>query len=205
MTAGTYMMRGVREFALAIVLLVAVLTGAAAQAQSAGTLNNQQIEQMVAPIALYPDALVSQVLMAATYPLEVVDAARWAKENPKVTGQALEDAMQKQPWDPSVKALTAVPQTLAMMNDQLKWTQDLGDAFLAQQSDVLDAVQRLRARADAAGNLKTTPQQKVVRTNRPAGSPAGAPAQAYVIEFGEPGRILRADLRSRARVRRMAL
>ena len=137
---------------------------------------------MVAPIALYPDELLSQVLMAATYPLEVVEAARWSKENPKVTGQALEDAMQKQPWDPSVKALAAVPQTLAMMNDQLKWTQDLGDAFLAQQADVLDAVQRLRARADAAGNLKTTPQQKVTRTNRPAGSPAGAPAQAYMIE-----------------------
>ena len=113
--------------------------------------------------------------------------------------------MQKQPWDPSVKALTAVPQTLAMMNDQLKWTQDLGDAFLAQQADVFDAVQRLRARADAAGNLKTTPQQKVVRTNRPAGSPASAPAQAYVDRAGEPERILRADLRSGRRLRRVAV
>ena len=78
-----------------------------------------------------------------------------------MTGKELEDAMQKQEWDPSVKALTAVPQTLAMMNDQLSWMQDLGDAFLAQQTDVLDAVQRLRGRADAAGNLKSTPQQTV--------------------------------------------
>ncbi len=157
-----------------------------AEGAGGGTLNNQQIEQLVAPIALYPDSLISQILMASTYPLEVVEAARWSRENANVTGQALEDAMQKQEWDPSVKALTAVPQTLAMMNDQLKWTQDLGDAFLAQQTDILDAVQRLRARADASGNLKTTPQQKVMRTSRPAGSPSSAPAQAYVIESASP-------------------
>ena len=121
--------------------------------------------------------------MASTYPLEVVEAARWSRDNSKMTGKALEDAMQKQAWDPSVKALTAVPETLQMMNDQLKWTQDLGDAFLAQQSDVLDAVQRLRARADAAGNLKSTSQQTVRRVNRPANVSAasGAPATAYEI------------------------
>ena len=189
MTASTDMMGGLRKLALAIALLIAGLPGETARAEQAAagtTLNNQQLEQMVAPIALYPDELVSQILMAATYPLEVVEAARWSKENSKLTGQALEDAMQKQSWDPSVKALTAVPQTLAMMNDQLKWTQDLGDAFLAQQNDVLDAVQRLRARADAAGNLKSTPQQTVTRTTRPAGSPASAPAQAYVIQPANP-------------------
>ncbi len=175
------------------VLLLALLffglnSGAVRAEEAAGTFNNQQLEQMVAPIALFPDTLISQILMAATYPLEVVEAARWSKENPKVTGQALEDAMQKQPWDSSVKALTAVPQTLAMMNDQLKWTQDLGDAFLAQQSDVLDAVQRLRARADAAGNLRSTPQQTVTRTNRPANVSAssGAPATAFAIESANP-------------------
>jgi hypothetical protein len=189
MTTSTDMMGSLRKLALAVAMVIAGLPGDAAraeQAAAAATLNNQQIEQMVAPIALYPDELVSQVLMAATYPLEVVEAARWVKENPKVAGQALQDAMQKQSWDPSVKALTAVPETLAMMNDQLKWTQDLGDAFLAQQTDVLDAVQRLRARADAAGNLKSTPQQTVTRTSRPAGSPAGAPAQAYVIQPTNP-------------------
>ena len=95
--------------------------------------------------------------------------------------------MQKQPWDPSVKASTAVPQTLAMMNDQIKWTQNLGEAFLAQQSEVLDAVQRLRARAEAAGNLKSTPQQKVTRVNRPARVAAsGAPATAYTIVPANP-------------------
>src|SRR6187401_1053397 len=110
------------KIGLALVLLLAGLNGGPLRAEEAGTLNTQQIEQLVAPIALYPDDLLSQVLMASTYPLEVVEAARWSRENPKVTGQALQDAMQKQSWDPSVKALTAVPQTLAMMNDQLKWT-----------------------------------------------------------------------------------
>jgi hypothetical protein len=148
-----------------------------------------QLEQLVAPIALYPDALLSQVLMASTYPLEVVAAARWSQANPGVTGKALEDAMQKQPWDPSVKALTAVPQTLQMMNDKLDWTQELGDAFLAQQTDVLNAVQLLRQRADNAGNLKTTEQQKVTKTAAPPGTaqlPSGAPANVYTIEPANP-------------------
>jgi hypothetical protein len=143
-----------------------------------------QLEQLVAPIALYPDALLSQVLMASTYPLEVVAAARWVQANPGVTGKALEDAMQKQSWDPSVKALTAVPQTLQMMNDKLDWTRNLGDAFLAQQANVLDAVQRLRQRADDAGNLKTTEQQRVVKTAAPAGG--APPATVYTIESVNP-------------------
>jgi hypothetical protein len=173
---------------MSLVMLIAMLFVASpvrAQQQGAAAtlLTSPQIEQLVAPIALYPDALLSQVLMASTYPLEVVEAARWSRDNPNVTGQALEDAMQKQSWDPSVKALTAAPQTLQMMNDQIKWTQTLGDAFLAQQNDVLDAVQRLRARADASGNLKSTSQQTVKRVNRPANVSAasGAPATAYEI------------------------
>ncbi len=150
-----------------------------------------QLEQLVAPIALYPDALLSQVLMASTYPLEVVAAARWSQTNPGIQGKALEDAMQKQSWDPSVKALTAVPQTLQMMNDKLDWTRDLGDAFLAQQADVLDAVQRLRQRADNAGNLKTTEQQKVIKSEAPAdtatqSSSSGGPIYAYAIESTNP-------------------
>jgi hypothetical protein len=192
MAARTHTIGALRNLALGLALLFAGIGGAAAQQQkqqpSPDTLSNQQIEQLVAPIALFPDTLLSQVLMASTYPLEVVEAARWVKENPKVTGQALQDAMLKQPWDPSVKALTAVPQTLAMMNDQLSWTQNLGDAFLAQQAEVLDAVQRLRARADAAGNLKSSPQQTVTRTNRPANVSAasGAPATAYTIVSANP-------------------
>src|SRR5262245_28467203 len=175
--------------AMLLIIGIGIGSNPAARAEGAGTLSNEQIEQLVAPIALYPDDLLAQVLMASTYPLEVVEAARWVKENPGVTGPALETAMQKQSWDPSVKALTAVPQTLTMMSDQIKWTQNLGDAFLAQQNDVFDAVQSLRARADAAGNLKTTPQQTITRVNRPAGSPSGAPATAYTIVSASPEQV----------------
>jgi hypothetical protein len=174
---------------LLAMIIVTGLNAGPARAESADTppLTAAQLEQLVAPIALYPDALMAQVLMAATYPLEVVEAARWSKDNPAVKGQALEDVMQKQSWDPSVKALTAVPQTLAMMNDKLDWTQQLGDVFLAQQQDLLDAVQRLRARADAAGNLKTTPQQKVAKVAAPPASGAGPAQTVYTIEPATPG------------------
>jgi hypothetical protein len=121
----------------------------------------EQLEQLVAPIALYPDALVAQVLMACTYPLEVVSAARWRKANPGLKEKALEDALQKKPWDPSVKSLAVFPQVLAMLDEKLDLTQKLGDAFLAQQKDVLAAVQRLRVRADQAGNLKSSKEQTV--------------------------------------------
>ena len=122
----------------------------------------EEIDQLVAPIALYPDPLLAQIFMASTYPLEIVQAARWSKDNPNLKDKALEDALQQQSWDPSVKSLTAFPQVLVMMNEQLDWTQKLGDAFLAQQKDVMAGVQRLRAKANAEGNLKTTPEQKVV-------------------------------------------
>jgi uncharacterized membrane protein YgcG len=121
----------------------------------------EELEQLVAPIALYPDALVAQILMASTYPLEIVQAARWSKANPDVKEKALEDAMQKQPWDPSVKSLTAFPQVLTMLNEKLDMTQRLGDAFLGQQKDVMAAIQRLRAKAQAAGNLNSGKEQKV--------------------------------------------
>lgn len=124
-------------------------------------LKDEQLEQLVAPIALYPDALLAQVMMAATYPLEIVQAARWARSNPGKTGKALEDALQRESWDPSVKSLAAVPQILRMMDEKLDWTQQLGDAFLAQREDVMNAVQRLRAKAAASGQLKTTKQQQV--------------------------------------------
>ena len=122
----------------------------------------EELEQIVAPIALYPDDLLSQVFMASTYPLEVVQAARWAKANKALKGDQLAAALEKQPWDPSVKSLVNFPQTLDMMDQKLDWTQKLGDAFLAQQKDVMDAVQRLRAKAKDSGNLKTTAEQKVV-------------------------------------------
>jgi len=128
----------------------------------------EQIDQLVAPIALYPDPLLAQVLMASTYPLEIVEAARWVKDNPNVKEDQLSDAMQKQSWDPSVKSLTAFPQVLDMMNTKLDWTQQLGDAFLAQQADVMEAVQRLRAKAKAEGNLETTKEQTVTVEQQPA-------------------------------------
>ncbi|MDS4050869.1 DUF3300 domain-containing protein [Accumulibacter sp.] len=157
----------------------AVAAAEGAASRSASTFSQQDLDRLLAPIALYPDPLLAQILMASTYPLEVVEAARWVKANPKVTGSALETAMSKQSWDPAVKALTAVPQVLQQMNDNLDWMQKLGDAFLAQQQEVMSTVQSLRARADAAGNLKTTEQQVV--TTRAQGS-----EKIYVIESPKP-------------------
>jgi len=171
------LIRGLRSFSrFALYLLLSAVLAAPVQAEQSSTaaLTNAQLEQLVAPIALHPDPLLSQMLMASTYPTEVVQAARWARENSGVTGQALQDAMLKQTWDPSVKALTAVPQTLQMMSDKLDWTQRLGDAFLGQQADLLAAVQRLRHRAEAAGHLKTSEQQTVNKVKPPAGSGASS-------------------------------
>jgi len=148
-------------------------------APAAQSFRNEELEQLAAPIALYPDALVAQILMASTYPLEVVEAARWSKANPKVKDKALEDAMQQQRWDPSVKSLTAFPQVLAMMDQKLDWTQKLGDAFLAQQKELMAAVQRLRAKAQAAGNLKSGKEQ-TVKVEQQDGS------TVYVIEPANP-------------------
>src|SRR5690349_17503937 len=116
---------------------------------------------LVAPIALYPDTLLANVLMAATYPLEVVRAERWLKDNSKMKGDALKAAAEQQSWDSSVKALIATPSVLEMMNEQLDWTQKLGEAFLAQQQDVMDAVQRLRTKAYDRKKLVTTKEQVV--------------------------------------------
>jgi Protein of unknown function (DUF3300) len=146
-----------------MLLMLLIYTTAVAQYSAQDTLfKPEEVEQLVAPIALYPDALLAQVLMASTYPLEIVSAARWVKANPKLKEQALEDALQRESWDPSVKSVAAFPQVLTMMNDKLDWTQKLGDAFLAQQKDVMDAVQRLRGKAQAEGTLKTTQEQKVI-------------------------------------------
>jgi hypothetical protein len=163
-------------------------SAAAAQAQASTEqqLPEGQLEQLVAPIALYPDPLLSQILMASTYPPEVVEAARWSQDNSMVKGHALQDAMQGQSWDPSVKALTAVPQTLLMMSDKLDWTQQLGDAFLAQQQGVLAAVQSLRAEAQATGNLQSTPQQVVTLAPAPADVAVSGMGQAITIEPVNP-------------------
>jgi hypothetical protein len=120
-----------------------------------------QLDNLVAPIALYPDPLLGQMLVASTYPLEIVEASQWLQRNRNLSGQALVDAARQQPWDPSVQALVAVPDALAILNQDIRWTTDLGNAFLAQQADVMIAVQRMRARAQSNGNLSSTPQQTV--------------------------------------------
>jgi len=126
------------------------------------TFSQEQLDQLLAPVALYPDDLLAQVLMASTYPLDVVSAERWVKANPSLKDKALEDALEKQSWDPSVKSLAVFPQVLTMMSEKLDWTQQLGDAFLAQQKDVMATAQALRAKAAKEGNLKDTKEQKVV-------------------------------------------
>ena len=134
---------------------------AQASTSSAQLLKPEQLDQLVAPIALYPDTLLAEVLMASTYPLEVVEAERWAKANKALKGDKRKEAITKQSWDESVKSLAETPAVLDMMSSKLDWTQKLGDAVLAQQSDVMDAAQRLRARAQANNKLESTKEQKV--------------------------------------------
>jgi hypothetical protein len=135
------------------------------QQQPAPTLLDAgQLDQLVAPVALYADPLLAQVLMASTYPLEVVQADRFAKANKGLQGDKLDAALAKQDWDPNVKDLVSTPTVLAMMSTELEWTQSLGDAVLAQQADVMDAIQRLRSQAQANGKLETTEQQTVTVT-----------------------------------------
>lgn len=125
-------------------------------------LSHAQLDQLTAPVALYPDALLSQVLMAATYPADVASAAQWSKANASLSGDAATNAVSNQPWDPSVQSLVAFPSVMDMMGREPQWVQSLGDAFLAQPNDVMDSVQRLRRQAQQAGSLKTTEQQRVI-------------------------------------------
>lgn len=156
---------------LCCLLCVPLLCAGAASAQgSQKVYNNQQLDQMLAPVALYPDALLSQILMACTYPGDVADAAAWSASNPKAQGDAAVKQVSSQPWDPSVQSLVAFPQVLAQMKQHADWVQNVGDAFLAQPDDVMASIQRLRAQAQKAGNLKSTDQQKVVVQQAPAGS-----------------------------------
>src|ERR1017187_7337417 len=129
------------------------------------TLTPDQLDDLVAPIALYPDPLLSQVLVASTYPLELVQVSQWLQRNPGLTGPDLTTAAQQQNWDPSVQALVVFPDVLKRLNDDISWTTNLGNAFLAQQQDVMDAVQRMRQQAQQAGKLASTPQENVVTGN----------------------------------------
>lgn len=125
-----------------------------------------ELDQMLAPIALYPDALLSQVLIAATYPLEIVEAARWSRQNPQLSGEEAVAAVAEQGWDPSVTSLVAFPDLLARMDEDLEWTRKLGDAMLYQETQVMDSIQFLRARADATGTLESTEHVKVIREEK---------------------------------------
>ncbi len=133
----------------------------AASSETDEKLTEAQLDSLVSPIALYPDTLLSQVLIASTYPLEVIEADRWLKGNKSLKGDALKSAVEKQKWDESLKSLTATPSVLEMMSTQLSWMQQLGDAVLAQQPDVMDSIQRLRAKAQANGKLASNKQQTV--------------------------------------------
>src|ERR1044071_8013361 len=153
----------IRACAWVLILLLAVpLETMAQQPASEPVFKQEELEQILAPIALHPDPLVSQILMASTYPLEVVQADRFAKQNASLKGEALTKALEAQDWDPSVKSLVNFPQVLTMMSEKLDWTQRLGDAFLADQKRVLDTIQSLRAKAQASGNLQSNKEQTVV-------------------------------------------
>jgi hypothetical protein len=165
--------RGVFHYCVAVLCILALMPGetlpyaysqspapAASGAQSK-SVPPDQLDSLVAPIALYPDPLLAQVLAAATYPLEIIQLQQWLAKNTGLKDKALADAVAKQPWDPSVQALAALPEVVKRLGDDIGWTTDLGNAFLAQQKDVMDAVQRMRKKAQDKGTLKTTEQQKV--------------------------------------------
>ena len=170
---------------IASLLLLLPLCPLTTMAQDAPkTFKPEELEQLAAPIALHPDPLLAQVLMASTYPLEVVQAARFVKENTNLKGDQLNEALKQYSWDDSVKSLVTFPQVITMMNDKLDWLQKLGDAFLGQQQDLMAAIQRLRARAQAQGQLKSTPEQNVIVEpaaavpSPPPGPAPGAPPPA---------------------------
>src|SRR5271165_565645 len=164
------MIRPVRELA-AIVCVAAIVPGNAVavqaqlpdapSAQAAAKLPADQLDSLVAPVALYPDPLLSQVLVACTYPLEVIQLQQWLAQNKGLNEKQLADAVKKQDWDPSIQGLAALPDVVKLQSENIKWTTDLGNAFLAQQNDVMDAVQRMRKKAKDSGNLKSSEQVKV--------------------------------------------
>jgi hypothetical protein len=165
-------MHSFRQF-FAIVCAIALLSGdqtafareaspqSPAPEEQAARIPSEQLDSLVAPIALYPDPLLSQTLVASTYPLEIIQLQQWLEKNKNLKDQALADAVKKQDWDPSIQAMAALPDVVKQMADNIKWTTDLGNAFLAQQGDVMDAVQRMRKKAMDGGNLKSSEQQKV--------------------------------------------
>ena len=178
-------LRGIKEkcsraLVFVLLLMLAVPPGTFGQPAGQYVFKQEELDQILAPIALYPDSLLAQILMASTYPLEVVQADRWAKQNTTLKGDALTAALEKQPWDPSVKSLVNFSQVLTMMSERLDWTQKLGDAFLAQQKDVMATVQTLRKKAVEAGNLKATKEQQVIVEKETIIIQSASPQVVYV-------------------------
>src|SRR5437899_742596 len=138
-----------------------VMTTTTSDTEQAPKIPNDQLDSLVAPIALYSDPLLAQTLAASTYPLEIIQLQQWMDQNKNLQGKALAAAVAKQPWDPSIQGLVEFPDVVQRMAANIQWTTDSGTASLAQQSDVMDAVQRMRAKAQGTGNLKTSAQQKV--------------------------------------------
>src|SRR4051812_40175510 len=151
-----------RRWLMAVLALFICVSAASAQQDTRPpAFTQQELDQMLAPVALYPDSLLSQILMAATYPRDVADAADWSRRNADLNGDRAVQAVERAGWDPSVKSLVAFPQILDMMAAKMDWTQDLGDAFLDQQAQVMDTVQYLRRQAYAAGNLRSSDQVRI--------------------------------------------
>ena len=169
-------------FACAMPLTWAAESAASSASATAPAFSTEELDQMLAPIALYPDALLAQILMASTYPADVAEAAKWTKANPKMEGDAAVKAVQSKPWDPSVQSLAAFPQVLTMMGEKPADVQRLGDAFLADPARVMDRVQFMRKKAKEAGNLKTTEQQKVSTQNESGQS-------VIIIEPAQPEKV----------------
>jgi hypothetical protein len=175
-TKGDEMSNGVRELKCQLIAVVCSMvliagdpsavrscfaTQQSGASEQAPKIPNDQLDSLVAPIALYPDPLLAQVLAASTYPLEIMQLQQWLSKNKDLKDKALQDAVMKQPWDPTVQALAALPDLVKRLSDDIQWTTDLGNAVLAQESDVMDAVQRMRAKAKGTGNLKSNEQMKV--------------------------------------------
>lgn len=172
-----------KRLVLCLLVLPLLLSAAFAQTETQAperVYSQAELDQLLAPIALYPDSLLSQILIAATYPLEVVEAARWSRANPQLRGEDAVKAVDDRNWDPSVKSLVAFPRVLQRMDEKLEWTEQLGDAFLAQEAQVMDTAQRLRKRAYEAGNLQSSEQQRVVRQDDTIVIEPANPAVVYV-------------------------
>ena len=175
-----FVKHGLRQL-LALLLSVSVAFAQTHQTAPRNAAATQpELDQMLAPVALYPDSLLSQIFMASTYPLEVVEAARWSRANPGLKGEEAVNAVEQRDWDPSVKSLAAFPQVLAMMDQQLEWTARLGDIFIAQEPQVMETVQNLRQKAYAAGNLRSTEQAYVVQQGEILAIEPVSPEVVYV-------------------------